>query len=88
MLADIDGRRYDAIVIPGGHGPVEDLYKGKDMSRILAEADRAGSLIAPVCHIAQSISPARLGAPANSSRPRSNRPATCGSHTKQAVNVP
>jgi putative intracellular protease/amidase len=50
VLADIDGRRYDAIVIPGGHGPVEDLYKDADMGRILTEADRAGILIAPVCH--------------------------------------
>jgi putative intracellular protease/amidase len=50
ILAEIDGRRYDAIVIPGGHGPVEDLYKDADMGRILAEADRAGTLIAPVCH--------------------------------------
>lgn len=50
VLADIDGRNYDAIVIPGGHGPVEDLYKDKDMGRILNEANRAGILIAPVCH--------------------------------------
>jgi putative intracellular protease/amidase len=44
VLADIDGRHYDAIVIPGGHGPVEDLYKDADMGRILLEADRAGIL--------------------------------------------
>lgn len=50
VLADVDGRHYDAIVIPGGHGPVEDLYKDPDMGRILIEADRAGILIAPVCH--------------------------------------
>ena len=50
VLADIDARAYDAIVIPGGHGPVEDLYKDADMGRILVEADRAGILIAPVCH--------------------------------------
>lgn len=50
VLADVDGRRYDAIVIPGGHGPVEDLYKDPDMGRIPLEADRAGILIAPVCH--------------------------------------
>ena len=50
VLADIDARNYDAVVIPGGHGPVEDLYKDADMGRILAEADRAGILIAPVCH--------------------------------------
>jgi putative intracellular protease/amidase len=50
VLADIDTARYDAIVIPGGHGPVEDLYKDPDMGRILAEADRDGTIIAPVCH--------------------------------------
>ena len=50
VLADVDGRHYDAIVIPGGHGPVEDLYKDPDMARILLEADGAGILIAPVCH--------------------------------------
>jgi len=50
VLAEIDGRRYDAIVIPAGHGPVEDLYKDANMGRILVEADRAGILIAPVCH--------------------------------------
>ena len=49
-LADADPGRYDAIVIPGGHGPVEDLYKDVDMGRLLVEADRAGKLIAPVCH--------------------------------------
>jgi putative intracellular protease/amidase len=50
VLADVDTRRYDAIVIPGGHGPVEDLYKDRDMGRILIEGDRAGKIIAPVCH--------------------------------------
>jgi putative intracellular protease/amidase len=50
VLAEIDSARYDAVVIPGGHGPVEDLYKDPDMGRILAEADRDGKIIAPVCH--------------------------------------
>jgi putative intracellular protease/amidase len=50
VLADVDVDRYDAIVIPGGHGPVEDLYKDSDMGRILVEADRRGKIIAPVCH--------------------------------------
>ena len=50
VLADVDTSQYDAIVIPGGHGPVEDLYKDADMGRILVEADRAGKIIAPVCH--------------------------------------
>lgn len=50
VLADVDAGRYDAIVIPGGHGPVEDLYKDPDMGRLLVEADRQSKIIAPVCH--------------------------------------
>ena len=49
-LADVVTDRYAAIVIPGGHGPVEDLYKDADMGRVLAEAQRASTIIAPVCH--------------------------------------
>lgn len=50
VLGDVDVRRYDAVVIPGGHGPVEDLYKDPDMGRVLVEANRASKIIAPVCH--------------------------------------
>ena len=50
VLADVDARRYDAIIIPGGHGPVEDLYQDADMGRVLLEADRRGTFIAAVCH--------------------------------------
>lgn len=50
VLAEVETASYDAIVIPGGHGPVEDLYRDADMGRILIEADRAGQIIAPVCH--------------------------------------
>jgi len=49
-LADIDVEGYDAVVVPGGHGPVEDLYKDPDMGRILVQADRQGKIIAAVCH--------------------------------------
>lgn len=50
VLAQVDTGRYDVIAIPGGHGPVEDLYKDPDMGRVLTEAERAGKIIAPVCH--------------------------------------
>lgn len=50
VLADLNASQYDAIVIPGGHGPVEDLYKDADVGRLLTEADRASKNIAPVCH--------------------------------------
>jgi putative intracellular protease/amidase len=49
-LAAVDATRYDAIVIPGGHGPVEDLYKDPDVGRLLVQADRASQIIASVCH--------------------------------------
>ncbi len=50
VLSDIDTSDYDAVVVPGGHGPVEDLYKDPDMGRILVEADRESKIIAAVCH--------------------------------------
>jgi putative intracellular protease/amidase len=50
VLADIDVAPYDAVVIPGGHGPVEDLYKDPDMGRVLLQADRQAKVIAAVCH--------------------------------------
>lgn len=50
VLADIDMDLYDAVVIPGGHGPVEDLYKDPDMGRVLIKANRASKVIAAVCH--------------------------------------
>lgn len=50
VLSDADVARYDAVVIPGGHGPVEDLYKDPDMGRVLVQADRQAKVIAAVCH--------------------------------------
>jgi putative intracellular protease/amidase len=50
VLADVDVSRYGAVIVPGGHGPVEDLYKDPDMGRVLVEADREQKVIAAVCH--------------------------------------
>lgn len=50
VLANIRTADYDAVVIPGGHGPVEDLYRDPDMGRVLIEADKTGKVIAAVCH--------------------------------------
>lgn len=49
-LAEVDVARYDAVVIPGGHGPVEDLHQDADMGRVLVEAEAMAKIIAPVCH--------------------------------------
>ncbi|MBD7996829.1 type 1 glutamine amidotransferase domain-containing protein [Arthrobacter sp. Sa2CUA1] len=49
-LADVVPLEYDAVVIPGGHGPMADLTTDWDMGRILIAANDAGLVIAPFCH--------------------------------------
>ncbi|MGW1528330.1 type 1 glutamine amidotransferase domain-containing protein [Streptomyces sp. NPDC002159] len=49
-LSAVDAADYDAIFLPGGHGPMEDLAHDPDLGRLLVEADTAGKIIAPVCH--------------------------------------
>ena len=49
-LSDVEIADYDAVVVPGGHGPVEDLYKDRAMGRLLFAADEAGKTIGAVCH--------------------------------------
>jgi putative intracellular protease/amidase len=49
-LSDIDVSDYDAVFIPGGHGPEEDLAHDPDLGRILVEAEQSGKIIAPLCH--------------------------------------
>lgn len=50
VLADVDLAAYDAVVMPGGHGPMADLYKDADLGRLLVAANRDGKIIAPFCH--------------------------------------
>lgn len=49
-LGEVDIDDYVAVVLPGGHGPVVDLYQDADLGRLLAEADAAGKAIGAVCH--------------------------------------
>jgi putative intracellular protease/amidase len=49
-LSAVDVADYDAIVLPGGHGPMADLAFDEDLGVILRTADAAGTLIAPFCH--------------------------------------
>ena len=50
VLADVSAGDYDAIIVPGGHGPVEDLYRDADAGRLLADAQDEGKIIGAVCH--------------------------------------
>lgn len=49
-IADVDVSRYDAVFIPGGHGPMADLAFDADLGRLLIAADERGQIIAPLCH--------------------------------------
>ncbi|MFD5384044.1 type 1 glutamine amidotransferase domain-containing protein [Streptomyces sp. NPDC127074] len=49
-LTEIDIEQYAAVVLPGGHGPVVDLFQDSDLGRLLIAADAAGKLIGAVCH--------------------------------------
>lgn len=41
---------YDAVYIPGGHGPMEDLPSCEALGRLVGALDAAGRLVVAVCH--------------------------------------
>lgn len=49
-LADVSIEDYDAVYLPGGHGPMTDLAKDADLGRILRAADKRGIVVAALCH--------------------------------------
>ncbi|MWB99816.1 type 1 glutamine amidotransferase domain-containing protein [Agromyces seonyuensis] len=50
VLAEQSVVDYDAVVLPGGHGPMVDLAIDADLGLLLAEADATDVVIAPFCH--------------------------------------
>lgn len=49
-LTAVDVTDFDAVVLPGGHGPMADLAFDPDLGRLLIDANGRGTLIAPFCH--------------------------------------
>ncbi|WP_348789250.1 type 1 glutamine amidotransferase domain-containing protein [Leifsonia sp. NPDC080035] len=49
-LDSVDVAAFDAVVLPGGHGPMADLASDAQLGAILTAADAAGTVIAPFCH--------------------------------------
>jgi putative intracellular protease/amidase len=49
-LAEMSSADFDGVFLPGGHGPLFDLPDNADLIRLLGEFDRAGKIIAAVCH--------------------------------------
>ncbi len=49
-LSEVTADGFDAIFIPGGHGPMVDLTDNAELRRLIESFDRVGKLIAAVCH--------------------------------------
>ncbi|MEO7055385.1 MAG: type 1 glutamine amidotransferase domain-containing protein, partial [Caldimonas sp.] len=49
-LASVKDQTFDAVFIPGGHGPMVDLAHDATLHALVARHDAAGKLIAAVCH--------------------------------------
>ncbi|WP_335980006.1 MULTISPECIES: type 1 glutamine amidotransferase domain-containing protein [Streptomycetaceae] len=49
-LADADLEGVDAVYVPGGHGPMEDLAVDADSGRLLTRALERGLPVGVVCH--------------------------------------
>lgn len=49
-LTAIDLADFDAVFVPGGHGPMEDLAADADSGRLLAAALKGGKPVGVVCH--------------------------------------
>ena len=50
VLAEVPVGRYDAIVIPGGHGPMQDLAFEPALGRLLIDAVDRDAVVAALCH--------------------------------------
>lgn len=51
LLEDVSPAKYDAVLVPGGHGPMQDLAVNPDIGRVLAAmlADPT-KVVASLCH--------------------------------------
>lgn len=49
-LTSVQDETFDAVFIPGGHGPMVDLAKDAALHALVTRHDAAGKVIAAVCH--------------------------------------
>ena len=49
-LDGLEAADFDAIFLPGGHGPMFDLPENRELQRLLTEFHDQGKLISAVCH--------------------------------------
>ncbi|MEU8360163.1 type 1 glutamine amidotransferase domain-containing protein [Nonomuraea sp. NPDC048882] len=60
MLPDARLDDYDALYLPGGHGPMEDLWQDADAGRLLTAALASGKPLAIVCHAPAAMLATRI----------------------------
>jgi putative intracellular protease/amidase len=60
-LAAVDPGSIDAIFVPGGTGPMEDLYDDPELGRILVALQARTAPVAAVCHGTIGLLSARPG---------------------------
>jgi putative intracellular protease/amidase len=60
-FAAVDPDAVDAVFVPGGTGPMEDLYDDPDLGRILVALQARTAPVATVCHGTIGLLPARSG---------------------------
>lgn len=58
-LAEVSVSDYDALYLPGGHGPMTDLVDDAEAGRLLKEADAQGKIIGALCHGVAALLSAR-----------------------------
>lgn len=49
-LSEVDPEAFDAVFLPGGHGPIWDLAKDSDCGKIIISFIKAEKPVAAVCH--------------------------------------
>lgn len=50
VLAEIDPAGFDAVFVPGGHGPMFDLANSRQVASVIASLFEAGKPVAALCH--------------------------------------
>ena len=59
--AEVDPDTIDAVFVPGGTGPMEDMYDDRDLGRILVALQARTAPVATVCHGTIGLLSARPG---------------------------
>jgi putative intracellular protease/amidase len=60
QLSDVRLEDYDAVYLPGGHGPMQDLAFDADAGRLLTAALASGKPLAIVCHAPAAMLATRI----------------------------